>query len=241
MGHGNQKAPAKSPRAARAARTPVPTRAMPRLRSSRPSGCESDPSSGTSSHAAPYNNSPAPPMNTSTTSVTRTMIGSMSRWRARPAENARDAAVVVAATQPTESRTSLRVGRGGCWSGRSAGRGSADGGGEGFVMAPVNAAARPRTIGDDPDPPPPAPRSRLRVGSGSILMVGGRPACDDGSTMSNRFLHPPLGPPPFRRAARDTESPIAGGVSGDWPGTWACPSCGCASRSWSWRRWRASG
>ena len=32
--------------------------------------------------------------------------------------------------------------------------------------------------------------------------------------MSIASSHPPLGPPPFRRATRDTESPIAGGVSG---------------------------
>ena len=44
-------------------------------------------------------------------------------------------------------------------------------------------------------------------------MVTGVLACDDGSTMSST-TSPSTGARPFRRAARDTESPIAGGVSG---------------------------
>jgi signal transduction histidine kinase/phage shock protein PspC (stress-responsive transcriptional regulator) len=44
-------------------------------------------------------------------------------------------------------------------------------------------------------------------------MVTGLLACDDGHTMSSTTSSA-TGPRPFRRAARDTESPIAGGVSG---------------------------
>jgi signal transduction histidine kinase/phage shock protein PspC (stress-responsive transcriptional regulator) len=44
-------------------------------------------------------------------------------------------------------------------------------------------------------------------------MVTGVLACDDGRTMSST-TSPATGTQPFRRAARDTESPIAGGVSG---------------------------
>jgi len=56
----------------------------------------------------------------------------------------------------------------------------------------------------------------LRVAPGSILMVRGRGACDDGGTMS----HPPTPsaawPHPHepRRAYRDLAAPIAGGVAG---------------------------
>lgn len=59
--------------------------------------------------------------------------------------------------------------------------------------------------------------SRLRVRSGSILMVTRPLACDDGATMSSTTSPATPrapGPRPFRRAARDTEAPIAGGVAG---------------------------
>ena len=52
--------------------------------SSSVTGASSVPSSGTSSQQAPYRIRPAPPKNASTTNATRRMIGSMSRWRARP-------------------------------------------------------------------------------------------------------------------------------------------------------------
>ena len=78
-GHGNQKAPAQSPSAASPARTPAPIRAIRRLRSSRPSGWSAVPSSGTSNQPAAYSRRPEPPKKTSTTSATRTMIGSTSR------------------------------------------------------------------------------------------------------------------------------------------------------------------
>ena len=83
-GHGKPNCPMESPRTSSAEIAPTTTRAMDRLRSSRLSGALAEPSSGSSSQHAPYSSSPAPPKKTSTTKATRRMMGSMSRWRARP-------------------------------------------------------------------------------------------------------------------------------------------------------------
>ena len=77
------------------------------------------------------------------------------------------------------------------------------------------------TIGDAPDrtrvtggDDPVSTQSRLRVGSGLLLMVGPTRACHDGGTMSAQSATSaaPAGPE-FRRAYRDTTSPMIGGVA----------------------------
>ena len=203
---------------------------MLRLRSSSPSGCAGEPSSGTSSQMAPYNRRPEPPKNTSTTSATRTMIGSMSRWRARPpATPAMWRSSLVRRSRPS-SRTSLREVRGPCCSFAGVGLGRrrwrcVRHGPNSTPRAPV------RTIGDDPDSSRGDSAARLRVCSGLLLMVT-RPAGLRRWTHDEQHYVPALhrGPARARSAAPPAtpshRSPVA--CPAGWPGTSACPSCGCA-------------
>ncbi len=64
--------------------TPATIRMIRRTSVPTSMGARSWPSSGTKSQTAPYTSRPAPPKKVSTASTTRTIVGSMSKWRPRP-------------------------------------------------------------------------------------------------------------------------------------------------------------
>ncbi len=115
-----------------------------RLRSSSRTGAAAPSSSGTNSQQAAYRIRPAPPKKISTTRSTRTITGSMSRWRPRPPATPAIVRSVVERRSRDRSRTSAPLTRGpSLSSGASGGV---------VVMGPAWRREGAGAIGEDPGP-----------------------------------------------------------------------------------------